>query len=730
MKKILVTICFIVCCILAGAQNISVASFQHDESDLTANLQGTTVFDQNGGKCALIRIQTTQKGFTFDVGVLGIQKVDDNKPGEIWVYVPAGVKRMDIRHQQLGSLIGYVFPVSIQAAKTYVMELTSSKVHTIVEHDDGMSYFALVVKPANAMVLIDGHPQELDAEGSLMTRMSRGEHTYQIQSAGYASVSDKFILGATTMTKEIALQSVKAKLSLSCETSGASLYVNDAMKAVGSWSGELLAGTYLLEARKDGHYSQKQTVTLAERDNQSIKLSALTAKLGKLDVSYKPIGCEVFVDGAKVGTSPNIFSSILVGSHKVEIRKDGYVSKEHYVTIDEGQTASLTGSLEKNAVLTSSVPSASQASANGASLVPITVNGVTFNMVHVKGGTFTMGATSEQGSDAYNSEKPTHRVTLSSYYIGETEVTQALWQAVMGNNPSSFKGDNLPVETVSWNDCQEFIRKLNALAGKKFRLPTEAEWEFAARGGTKSCGYKYSGSNTIGDVAWYNGNSEMKTHSVKTKSPNELGLYDMSGNVWEWCSDWYDSYKIGLWTNPTGPLGGSARVYRGGGWGCNPWLCRVSSRGNGGPAYRRSDLGLRLVLDDVHENKISNESKADVDAALFDYLNKAGELRIVGSGTGISKDGKTSIVIQAAGKGKIKATVYGKTGNGVTFSNTPLIMTLKNGHTSAAYADLRRSRYINFNVSVDLSGNALSVRVSYQTASYSRYSVSSVVPLK
>ena len=163
------------------------------------------------------------------------------------------------------------------------------------------------------------------------------------------------------------------------------------------------------------------------------------------------------------------------------------------------------------------------------------VNGVSFEMVRVEGGTFHMGATSEQKDEAWDREKPVHSVTLSSYYIGKTEVTQALWQAVMGSNPSNFKGSNLPVECVCWNDCQEFIQKLNSLTGRNFRLPTEAEWEFACRGGNNSRGYKYSGSNNLGSVAWYDDNSGGQTHPVATKAPNELGIYDMSGNVWEWC---------------------------------------------------------------------------------------------------------------------------------------------------------------------------------------------------
>ena len=208
-----------------------------------------------------------------------------------------------------------------------------------------------------------------------------------------------------------------------------------------------------------------------------------------------------------------------------------------------------------------------------------------------------MGATSEQGSDAESNESPVHSVTLSSYYIGETEVTQELWQAVMGSNPSYNSGyPQRPVETVSWNDCQEFITKLNNLTGKNFRLPTEAEWEYAARGGNKSKGYKYSGSNTIDNVAWYTSNSSSQTHDVKTKQANELGIYDMSGNVYEWCQDWYGSYSRGSQTNPTGPSSGSDRVLRGGGWNFSARRCRVSLRHGNSPDGRYFSYGLRLSL--------------------------------------------------------------------------------------------------------------------------------------
>ena len=226
-----------------------------------------------------------------------------------------------------------------------------------------------------------------------------------------------------------------------------------------------------------------------------------------------------------------------------------------------------------------------------------TIGDVEFTMIKVEGGTFTMGATSELGSDSFGDEKPTYSVTLSSYYIGQTEVTQALWQAVMGSNPSDyFKGSRRPVENVSWDDCQQFINRLNSLTGEQFKLPTEAQWEYAARGGRKSRGYKYAGSSDIGDVAWYTDNSGSQLHDVATKQANELGLYDMSGNVWEWCSDWYGDYSSGSVSDPVGPSSGSGRVGRGGSWYYEAWGCCVSSRLFISPDARSFFYGLRLAL--------------------------------------------------------------------------------------------------------------------------------------
>ena len=425
-------------CVCLHAQELAVTSFKLSETDLTANLQGTTVLDQNGEKCALIKVVTVAKGLTFDVGVLGVRKVDTSHAGEIWVYVPYGVRKITISHPQYGQIRDYVVPENIEKARTYVMQLKVKKA------PDNTQMLTVMYKPQNAIVVIDNKIMK-GSNGVVNVKLPIGSHEYQVLAEGYDT----------------------------------------------------------------------------ENGTVNVKQSSPT----KLVIELSRV----------VGAAEN----------------------------EE---------------------------------LPITVNGVTFNMVYVEGGTFMMGATSEQGSDAYKDEKPAHSVTLSSYYIGQTEVTQALWKEVMGSNPSRFEGDTNPVERVSWNDCQTFIQKLNQRTGKTFRLPTEAEWGYAARGGKKSRGYKYSGGNDIATVAWYGSNSGAKTHAVGTKAPNELGLYDMSGNVWEWCNDWYGDYSSNAQTNPTGAESGPLRVGRGGSWIGNAGDCRSSYRDRCAPSVGYGNIGLRLVL--------------------------------------------------------------------------------------------------------------------------------------
>ena len=338
-----------------------------------------------------------------------------------------------------------------------------------------------------------------------------------------------------------------------------------------------------------------------------------------LIIRYTPSTATVLVDNKMVRGSNGVAKATLpAGQHSYIVACDGYESEEGMVKLKASAPSNLQITLMKESIgagivnqqqsenqqlsntyvaSSSNNSSGSPSVASGSNAISIPVkDGISIEMVKVEAGTFMMGATSEM-KDPYNMEKPVHQVTLTNdYYMGKYEVTQALWEAVMGRNPSEYKGDNLPVEQVSWNDCQEFISKLNSLTGRKFRLPTEAEWEYAARGGKKSRGYQYSGNSNISDVAWYDGNSGSKPHPVGTKQANELGIYDMSGNVWEWCLDWHGSYSSSSQTNPTGAVSGSSRVFRGGCWCGIARSCRLSYRSYYTPVYRNNGLGLRLAL--------------------------------------------------------------------------------------------------------------------------------------
>ena len=378
----------------------------------------------------------------------------------------------------------------------------------------------------------------------------------------------------------------------------AEIWVNNEKKGTRIWTGSLGKGSYKIECKQEDYETSMVSKEItAETDGQTITLPAPKPIYGSLNVESTPIGATIFIDGKEVGKTPRSINEVLVGGHALRLVKEGYEEYSETISVVKGERkqVKVTMNVKNDIVQQTAVNQPIGEELGNLADQTFTVNGVSFTMKLVEGGTFQMGS---NDSDAFSDEKPVHSVTLSSYYMGETEVTQALWKAVMGTNPSDFKGDNLPVEQVSWNDCQEFISKLNQITGKKFRLPTEAEWEYAARGGKKSNRYNYSGNNNIGGVAWYTDNSGNKTHMVKTKSPNELGFYDMSGNVWEWCHDWFgsDYYGKSPSTNPQGPSSGTGRVLRGGSWYYRARHCRVSSRSYSVPIYRYNRLGFRLAL--------------------------------------------------------------------------------------------------------------------------------------
>ena len=642
------------------AQDISVESFRLLDKDMMAITSGTQKYDQNGDAAALIRVVTTETGFVFETGSAGIVEVEE-KVGEIWVYVSYGIKRLTIMHKELGVLRDYNIPISIQKARTYEMKLTTGRVETIVTRSAGKQYVMFNVTPANAIVELDGMPLEMDSDGYAEKSMSYGTYDYSVSCADYHTEAGKLTVSAAgkveknislrpnfgwidvqgrseyhgaqvyldnkhigqlplksdavksgtyqvkvlkalykpyeqqvtvtdnnTTTLNVALVPNFANITLTTDAES-EIWVDGRQRGKGQCTLNLELGEYTVEVKRPSHRTVSDVIHVAELTDRTIQLSSPTPIYGILDISSFPSRAIVLVDGVEVGQTPLILDNVLVGLRKVTLKKEGYEPYEKTMTLTEDADNTLTATLEVEKPKTPIF-------ANGAKKT-YTVNGVSFTMVDVEGGTFTMGATSEQGSDVDNDEKPVHKVTLSNYSIGETEVTQELWQAVMGSNPSHFTGDlQRPVEQVSWNDCQTFIKKLNQLTGENFRLPTEAEWEYAARGGKSSKGHKYSGSNTIGDVAWYYDNSSSKAHTVKIKQPNELGIYDMSGNVYEWCADWYGSYSSSAQTNPTGPSSGSSRVLRGGSWGDNAGDCRVAYRNSCSPDGRYINNGFRLSL--------------------------------------------------------------------------------------------------------------------------------------
>jgi formylglycine-generating enzyme required for sulfatase activity len=419
------------------------------------------------------------------------------------------------------------------------------------------------------------------------------------------------------------------------------IYIAGERKGNGTWEGRLLPGIYNFEARKEKYTSATDKREVVSGQPLTINLQPV-AKTGTLKVMTTPTDATITLGGANKGTAPATLRDLLVGDYTLSLSLPGYATTTKTVTIAEGETAQVTETLVNGrAVTVASEPSGAALSIDGNPVgqtpyngsltfgshtlqiqqgdkkaektVSIsqsggetsfslsfgpqsfteTVNGAAIEMVAIKGGTFRMG--SNEGDD----EKPIHSVTVSDFSIGKTEVTQAQWTAIMSSNPSNFKGDNLPVEMVTWDDVQVFLGKLNTKTGKTYRLPTEAEWEYAAGGGENSR-TKYAGTDSessLGNYSWYGDNSGNKTHPVGTKQPNQLGLYDMSGNVWEWCSDWYGGnyYSSSPQNNPKGASTGSDRVLRGVSWYSTASRCRVSYRYSYYPAARSYYFGFRLV---------------------------------------------------------------------------------------------------------------------------------------
>ena len=504
-------------------------------------------------------------------------------------------------------------------------------------------------------------------------RLKSGEHRIRVLQPMYQP-SEEVVRVRDNETSVVSLE-LQPNFGVMTFTSDPSceIWVNNELKGQGSWSGRLNAGSYLLEVRREHHRSFRQTLTVEAGENRTVALGNPVPIYGMLNITSTPGDALIRLNGQEYGRTPALLKDILIGTYTLELSKEGYARESGEITIEEGKVLPVNIEMCSGRELTLQTDRegdilyvdgkrvgvspqklelsygihtirAERGEQHTEKQLEVTETGgetvVTLgfgllsqihwsssvtpkqkeilsrlvgNMVKVDGGRFQMGGTPEQGSDADDWEKPVHEVTLSDYYMGKYEVRQSEWEAVMDSNPSSDKSDDLPVERVSWEDCHEFIRRLNTLTGLNFKLPTEAQWEYAARGGKLSKGYKYSGSNDLNEVGWYWENSGYKvltgkwkmeevdrnhcrTHSVGQKQPNELGLYDMSGNVFEWCEDWYGDYSSDSQSDPMGAVSGSLRVFRGGSWYGDARFCRVSYRNFNTPGDRNYYLGLRLVF--------------------------------------------------------------------------------------------------------------------------------------
>jgi formylglycine-generating enzyme required for sulfatase activity len=421
-------------------------------------------------------------------------------------------------------------------------------------------------------------------------------------------------------------------------TNDALIYIDGAIKGTSPWTGKISVGKHKIRVEKENYFSREYEILTVRGRDLNIDLM-LTPKTGTIDIVTDPDQAMITVNGRMYGFSPRTISELPYGEYVVVVEKPEHSRVVRKVNINDVKPVSLNLSLYsgKEVTLNTSPEGANvfldkellgvtplkiwlkygthllkfeKDELSIAENVVVSQSGKkTFEyslrvsndpfenqMVFVKGGTFRMGDTFGDGN---KEEKPVHQVTLSDYYIGKYEVTQAQWVAIMGSNPSHFAGcDNCPVERVSWLDVQEFLSKVNELTGKSYRLPTEAEWEYAARGGQESRGFRYAGKNNINFVAWYTGNSGNKTNPVGQMEPNELGIYDMSGNVWEWTFDWFGYYTDTPTPvlNPMGPDKGDFRIVRGGSWYGYIGGSRVACRGSDDPSNKRSYIGFRVVL--------------------------------------------------------------------------------------------------------------------------------------
>ncbi len=460
--------------------------------------------------------------------------------------------------------------------------------------DQADTYGSLQVEssPTGACVFLDG--DEIGVTPLSKDDIRTGESTLLLQMNGYSDNVQQVTISETHPARvNVVLSPMTGGLTIYTEPEGAWVTFDGIsigeVEEGGRILEKLLVGDHTIRAELDHYYPKEETVVVDFNVNKPITIK-LDPKPGAIFVSSTPPGADIILDGKSTGfTTPRKIEDVECGDHKLQLRLDGFHRIETMVKVQPEKTETLTETLEKERQVRKQQDGVIASEAKQSGPLP----GMIF--VEIPGGSFMMGShPDEKGRE--DDEGPQHKVTLKSFYMMTTEVTQRMWKEVMGNNPSHWKGNDLPVESVSWNDCQEFIKKLNDMfPGHYYRLPTEAEWEYACRAGTKTSFYSGDSYSNLDEVGWHKYNSGSKTHPVGRKAANTWDLFDMHGNVWEWCQDWYGDYPSGSVTDPRGPSSGSDRVCRGGRWGDGAGYCRSANRSIVGPSYRYSYLGFRLA---------------------------------------------------------------------------------------------------------------------------------------
>lgn len=521
------------------SQELHVKSFGIAESDLSAQIQSRK--DLNDKNCALVKVGIGLQGVQFEGNVVG-QVV--NNVGEYWVYMPQGSRMLKVKHP-------YYPPIIVTFANYSMEKLESNRTYELMLTVSGgiqsSQTQTLTIKytPIEATVLVD-NKRIKGSDGVAMANFPIGQHSFVVFCDGYESEEGMVKLKASAPSN--------LQITLSKEAKTA------------------LASTMGKEATNQNSVN-----------SQNVKF------FGKVvDVNGEPIiGAAIKENGtdnwAITDMEGNFFIDAKSPTVTITVLYVGWQSKQVELTAGHKEQITLIENKKKESETANSIS------------IPVK-DGINIEMIKVEAGTFMMGATKEV-KEPYKIELPAHEVLLTEdYYIGKYEVTQALWNVVMDSKYSTNDGDLLPKNYVSWNDCQEFIEKLNKITGLKFRLPTEAEWEYAARGGKKSKRYLYSGSNNVLDVAWYDGNSSNKRHPVGTKQANELGIFDMGGNVSEWCQDLWGQYQNDSQINPLGSSAGTKHVLRGGNYFFDIRICYLSYRMFAESNYKDPFNGFRLAL--------------------------------------------------------------------------------------------------------------------------------------